>query len=403
MLKAVLNLRSCLITPRSPERLRFMYQSINFRSAGNSLVIALSMGVILLMSGTGAMRAQTVSEPQAKLVDGGSMILCDPIRAGRVQIFTEGFDATDPGDQAAIVMWLMQDDHFDPNDAWFGGTNQTLEWVEALVGVFCDPFIVGDNKCTGEFSPSFNATVAQRYYDPNTQSGVYKSFIKPLPVIPSPGSGEHYALNALEISGKYYWLMGVERISGSSGGGVLLSKLLHFPHLERSHEMRIGFETKTRSQGATVTIHRSWLMGPEYSQDFWGQGNFSSWPDYCQIELNSPPPTMKGFGAPQYFCGHQNTLYPCYTSGGTGPVQCFDPQSFCPTPTHTPTVIPTSTPSATPTMGVPTPTCPVPDPAVCLICRNNCILCKAFCDNPMIPNRAEYCQAHSVYCSTPTP
>ncbi len=362
-----------------------------YQIAGRTVVA----GVVAVL--TGVISAGHVhagrSEPVGILVEDGSEIVCDPIRGGREFLYTMGLRALTSGHQANAGMWIRTDDHPPGGSFYTGGSNGIVEWVEAGIIGWCDPLKNQDVDCTEEGTTvTYDTYVAGRGVNPRSGSVEYWSDQSPFFPHPSPSNPIGFFLLLVEDT-EGVWYGGVAQYGPTAASW---NQWVRHPliHQERGHFIQTGPETTYPTDIHTV-IHRTWFMGPEYTHDesFGSPGpNWSNWPDYAQIEQNSPPPAFRGINAPLFFCAHMNTFYMCWP--GTGPKTRPPVPPPCPaTPTPTATSTPTPVPTSTPTPS----SCPF-SPEVCQICatKGQCSLCCQYCI--WFPG-SEYCEAYEYYCS----
>ena len=195
---------------------------------------------------------------------------------------------------------------------------------------------------------------------------------------PSPSNPLNVQVVLVEddpVLGRWFAVVYVD----NAGGGVVQEHFgwIETLHPERAHTSETGFEIW--GDDPVTTIHKTWLMGVDTTTDYWKGGTWTLWPDYAQIEQNSPPPKMVGIDAPNFFCGEKNSPYHCPAGSGSVPPP-FPPVCPTATPTPTPTITPTPTVTATPTITPTTlPPCPPHiEPIICSLCRN-CLVCCAAC------------------------
>ena len=314
--------------------------------------------------------AQDRREPVAILVVDGAEIICEPVRGALDFVYSYGLEAKIPGQEVHVLVWLGTDDHPVGGNYWSGGSNGEVEWVEAGITARCDPLKTGGLDCD-ESSMTTDVFVAEWGLDPASGTVRYESYPQPLPSPPTPSSPQWIHFSLFEDFDKKHWLGAVYQYPPAGGAELLIWKWMGLVHEERGHHLQLGAEA-TLPTDSNTKIHRSTHADLGFTHDYWVGASWSPWPDHALLEHNSPPPTLRGVPAPDYFCTHMNTTTWC--GAGSGPKAQPPAPPPCPaTPTATPT--PTSTPTP-----VPTAACPAGvDPLTCALCRNSCLVCCSLC------------------------
>lgn len=370
------------------------------------MAFLISMIIMVCATRISPVNAQAAdrAEPLAVLVVDGEEVSCDPIRAADVFLNSSGMEVVSLDQLAAVFLSVGTDDHSAGGSYYSGGSNGVVEWVEAGIGARCDRFLSNNQPCN-EGNMSVDAFIGEMGLDPTTGTIQYWSNYFPLSPRPSPTSPQSYYVFLGESEDHLQWYAGIHGPTGSSAFGWMHWKAMPRYHQERGHHVQLGAEIYYPVD-TSIKIHRNWLNGPAIAFNFFGRTGWESWLDYAQYDINSPPPILQGYSAPDNFCAHMNTTAPC--PSGSGNVARPAERSPCPatatptatsTRTTTPTNSPTPTSTRTPT---PAPTCPF-SPAVCSACSNTalCGVCCLSCLSGLPGN--EYCTAFNFYCNGSCP